>query len=265
MNGTRAFVDGEPADSAALIRFARNGYHHFTTMQVREGAVRGLRLHLARLGETTRALFDVELKPDSIRQQMRASLNGQADASLRLSIGARNYCARAMPVPAELETLILIDPPAAVRRTPMRLLGIRHPHPFAQFKHAGQFDLFHLRRHALMQGFDDALLLNQSGEIAEGPTFSLGFFNGEALIWPQAEALASTTHQLLHEAWQTAGGRSLMRRIHISETHTFDGAFACHAGGIWPLSGIDQGAMAINEMAMARLHQCWNAIDAEPI
>ncbi len=266
VNTPRAYVDGRPADSAALIRFARSGYHHFTTMQVRNAAVRGLNLHLQRLASASQALFGVALDLPLLRAQMLAALGEHGDAGLRISIGARNYCARSMPAPAQLETLILVDPPAMPRTEPARLMSFRHSHPFPGFKHAGNFDLLHLRRQALEQGFDDALLLDADGAITEGPTFNIGFFQGDdALVWPEGELLAGTTRQLLHAAWLTEQGKSELKTVQLDALAQFDGAFCCHSGGIWPLTGIDQHNWPVHETGMQKLQTLWSQIPAEPI
>ena len=52
---------------------ALGSYGHFTAMQVRAGATRGLPLHLARLDAANRELFGVPLA-------------GQADASVRVYV-----------------------------------------------------------------------------------------------------------------------------------------------------------------------------------
>ncbi|HET9047559.1 MAG TPA: aminotransferase class IV [Chiayiivirga sp.] len=265
MSDTRAFVDGEPASTAALIRFARNAYHHFTTMQVRAGAVRGLDLHLARLSQATRALFDVELDLFQLRRHLRVALAGQADAALRISIGARNYSARAMPVPAQIESLILVDSPSLPRSDAMRLMSVQHMRHHAQFKHSGLFDVFALRRQALACGFDDAVLLDDRHCINEGPTFNLGFFQDDALIWPEADKLAGTSERLLQQAWAQVGGKHVVRPITLADLQHVSGGFACHSGGIWPLSAIDSQVLPVQRDALARLCQIWDGIAAEPI
>lgn len=265
MSASQAYVDGRPADSAALIRFARSGYQHFTTMQVRAGAVRGLGLHLQRLADATGALFGVALDLTRLRTQMVLALGGRHDAGLRISIAARNHCARSMPAPAQLETLILVDPPAPARHEPVRLMSIRHQHPFPRLKHAGNFDLFHLRRQAIEQGYDDALLLDADGAIAEGPTFSIGFFAGGELFWPLADALPGTTRELLHTAWREAGGSSRFRPVATAELEGLDGAFCCNSGDIWPVSAIDDTQMPNAKADIERLRALWQAIPAEPI
>ncbi|MCX7557868.1 aminotransferase class IV, partial [Xanthomonadaceae bacterium JHOS43] len=105
------------------------------------------------------------------------------DASLRISIGAANFTARAMPSPARLEVLMLVDPPAPEIIAPVRLMSTLHSRYLPQLKHGGSFDVMHLRRQACIQGFDDALLLTDDGFVAEGATFNIGFFHHAALLW----------------------------------------------------------------------------------
>ena len=265
VSATRAFVDGEPATAAALIRFARSSYGHFTTMQVRAGAVRGLGLHLARLDEATRQLFDTSLDLALLREHMRAALTGSPDAAIRISIGARNYSAQAMPSPAQIETLVLVDLPASGRTTPTRLATFEHVRHLPQLKHRGNFDLFELRRRALTQGFDDALLLTPEGHIAEGATFNVGFFQGESLIWPLAPQLEGTSLRLLQQAQEDLGGQNLMRRIDLSQIEQVEGGFCCHSGAIWPIAAIDHQALPLNATGLTRLRRLWTEIPGEAV
>ena len=257
-------MDGTPATTDALIRFARSTYGHFTTMQVRGGGVRGLDLHLARLEHATSVLFDTALDRAVVLAQMRTALAGMPDASLRIRIGARNFSARAMPSPAQIETLMLVDQPAQPRTEPARLTSFRHQRHLPQIKHNGNFDLFELRRRALAQGFDDALWLDQHGCIAEGTTFNVGFFRDDELIWPQAEKLDGTTQQLLQRGFAAAGGQNHTCPIVLADLNTFDGGFCCHSGGIWPLATIDATTLPIHDAGMALLQRLWAEQAYEP-
>lgn len=265
MSVTRAFVDGEPASTAALIRFARSGYGHFTTLQVRAGAVRGLGLHLARLDEATRQLFDTSLDLALLREHLRVALNGRPDASVRISVGARNYSAQAMPSPAQIKTLVLVDLPASGRTTPTRLATFEHVRHLPQIKHSGNFDLLELRRRALTQGFDDALLLTPEGHIAEGATFNVGFFQDESLIWPLAPQLEGTSLRLLQHAQEGQGGQNLIRRIDLSQIEQMEGGFCCHSGAIWPIAVIGHQTLRLNAAGLARLHRLWREIPGETV
>src|SRR3546814_16770452 len=64
---------------------------HFTTMQVRDGAVRGLDLHLARLREATAELFDVAFDDARATGGLRQALDiaGRGDCTARVTACAR--------------------------------------------------------------------------------------------------------------------------------------------------------------------------------
>ncbi|MFD0476318.1 aminotransferase class IV [Nonomuraea thailandensis] len=79
-NGQAATVD-----DLAPLAFA--GYAHFTAMQVREGRVRGLDLHLERLRHASVTLFGQALPDDRVRSHVRAALEaGPADLSLTATV-----------------------------------------------------------------------------------------------------------------------------------------------------------------------------------
>lgn len=67
LNGTTAAPD-------ALAALAFAGHAHFTAMQVRDGRVRGLDLHLARLREASNALFGQALPDARMRTFLHAAL-----------------------------------------------------------------------------------------------------------------------------------------------------------------------------------------------
>lgn len=278
MNTTRAFVDGLPADAAALVRFARSGYSHFTTMQVRNGAVHGLGLHLTRLEEATRVLFDAALDVDAVRAQMRRALDGVADASLRVSVGAANFTARSMEGPARLEVLVLVDPPAPEHVEPVRLMSVVHARYLPQIKHGGMFDLLHLRRRAQGLGFDDAVLLTPDGFVAEGTTWNVGFFRGNALVWPKASMLEGVTMRLVSHAYHSpppssppagerekGGGAVIHRPVTLADVAGFDGGFCCNSGGIWPIRSIDEHVLPGSENAVQRLRDLLATLPAESL
>jgi hypothetical protein len=63
----RTEVDGAPATPAEIARVT-SGYGHFTAMQVRHRATRGLALHLERLARANRERFGVGLDEERIRE-----------------------------------------------------------------------------------------------------------------------------------------------------------------------------------------------------
>ncbi|HEV3292987.1 MAG TPA: hypothetical protein VG123_28765, partial [Streptosporangiaceae bacterium] len=71
-------IDGHRATVEQLSAAAPAGYGHFTAMQVRNGRVRGLNLHLARLDAANRELFGAGLGTAAVLGYIRHALSGQA-------------------------------------------------------------------------------------------------------------------------------------------------------------------------------------------
>ena len=83
----RIEVDGGPATVDQLAHQAIVNYGHFTAMQVRHGAVRGLGLHLSRLDSATRELFGSGLDGELVRAHVRHALGADVrDGSVRISV-----------------------------------------------------------------------------------------------------------------------------------------------------------------------------------
>ena len=77
---TPAFLNGKLATVENLRALALSNYGHFTSMQVRNGAVQGRELHVRRLEDATQALFGTSLDGASALQQAAHAL---ASAGLR--------------------------------------------------------------------------------------------------------------------------------------------------------------------------------------
>src|SRR5690606_40286207 len=98
---------------------------HFTTMQVRDGAVRGLDLHLARLRDATRELFDVALEDGRVLGGLRQALDmaGSGDCTARVSVCAREFERAAQPsqplAAGDLDVIVALTPPMVPAPEPM--------------------------------------------------------------------------------------------------------------------------------------------------
>jgi branched-subunit amino acid aminotransferase/4-amino-4-deoxychorismate lyase len=86
MTGPHVEIDGREPTVERLRAVALAGYGHFTAMQVRDARVRGLDLHLDRLAEANREVFDADLDRDRVRAHVRHALGGRADASVRVVV-----------------------------------------------------------------------------------------------------------------------------------------------------------------------------------
>src|SRR5680860_1645315 len=99
-NGTAA-----TADQLASVAFV--GYAHFTALQVRNRAVRGLDLHLARLRNASEGLFGTHLPDDQMRDYLRLAIQaGPDDASLSCFVTQRAGGLTAPRGSAELDVFV---------------------------------------------------------------------------------------------------------------------------------------------------------------
>ena len=85
-----AWIDGQPANAADLASLAFAGFAHFTAMQVRDGRVRGLDLHLGRLRSASLAMFGRAASDEIVRERIRSAIeNGPANLSLTATMFSR--------------------------------------------------------------------------------------------------------------------------------------------------------------------------------
>jgi hypothetical protein len=142
-------IDGVPADEEAFA-LATAPYGHFTAMQVRRGATRGLELHLRRLEAANREAFDGDLDREHVRALIRHALGDAADASVRV------YVHEHYPWPT---IVVTVKPPAGDRHAPTPLPHATRPDPHQARAHgAGPSP-----RGRTEPGFDDALLVGPDG------------------------------------------------------------------------------------------------------
>jgi len=239
---TRAWIDGRAAGADALAALMAAGEGHFTTLQVRNGAVQGLPLHLQRLGVANRSLFGQDLGTGPLRDALLAAwlADGRPSCTLRASVHALRLAApdgdRASPT---LRVLVTTAPANHPGRTPLSVKTVRYCRHMPEVKHLGLFPLLHHRRVARAAGFDDALFVDRAGVISEGSLWNIGFRSAEGIVWPQARALRGTRQQLLEAAFAEAGVAQRHATVHVNALPAFTGAFATNARGVQPIASID--------------------------
>ncbi len=255
-------LNGVPAD-AGVPASALVNYGHFTSLQVRGGAVQGLHLHLRRLEEATRALFGTALDPEAVRGWMRAALAaaGVGDASLRVTVFSQRFDFRRPLLPVPTDVLVAVSAPARPPAQPWRVRGVVYERDLPEIKHVGTFGAFAQRRQALDAGFDDALFVTRDGLVSEGTTWNLALLVGATVVWPQAPRLHGVTAQLLRGEL----GPDEARAVTVSELDGVQGAIACNATGIWPLGGIDGRELPGSGAFCRRARQALAAVPSEPL
>lgn len=234
------FLNGKPATADDLRALALVNYGHYSSMQVRDGAVQGIELHEQRLQAGTRELFDSILDFAAVRDQMRAAVAIAPDCTLRVTVFSRSFDYRKPTGSFAPEVLISLSPPASSSARALRVKSFEFQRPLPHIKHVGTFPLFHYRRLALGQGYDDALFVDGQGRVSEGSVWNLGLWDGAQIVWPEAPALRGTSEQLLQAGLRESGVVQGVRQVRLPELGGFRAAFTSNASGIQSIARIDE-------------------------
>ncbi|MET9673010.1 aminotransferase class IV [Streptomyces sp. NPDC006482] len=240
-------IDGVPAADPELLATLMGGFGHFTAMQVRDGRVKGLGLHLERLDRSTRELFDTELPGDRVR----ALLAGAVAASGRRDCSARVYVYDGLRV-----ATVVREPAPDAPGAPQRLMSVDYLRPAAHIKHLGGFGQSYHFTAARRAGYDEALLTSARGDIAEGAITNIAFWDGTSVVWPSAPALAGITMALLEPLLG-----SVRRPVSLTDLGGYRAAFVTNSRGIAPVSGIDTVDFAVDEELMKRVHAAYDSVE----
>ncbi|WP_296280626.1 aminotransferase class IV family protein [Pseudoxanthomonas sp.] len=264
---TLAYLNGKSASADDLRALALANYGHFTSMQVRDGAVQGRDLHVRRLEEATQALFGAAFDGvTALRQAAHAMESADLrDASLRITVFSLRFDYRDPARAVTPDVLVTLAPPSTAEKPALRVKTYPFVRPLPQFKHVGTFPLFHYRRQALADGFDDALFVDPAGCVVEGSIWNLGLWDGATVIWPQGPALRGTTEQLLQHALGAKGVPQRHEPVAVAELERFRAGFACNASGLQPVTGVDAVAWGADTDLMAGLSDVLRAVPWEPL
>ena len=220
-----AYRNGRPATAADLVPVAFAGYAHFTAMQVRGGRVRGLDLHLERLREASVELFGRALPDERVRELLRAAVaGGPADMSLTAVFYLPTGEFNAAGPGVEPDVLVRTAPPSSGPDGPLSLWPVEHERMLPHIKHVGEVaKTYHLRQ-AVAAGFDDAVFLDRRGRISEATIWNVAFWDGEAVVWPEAAVLEGTAKRIVSRRLAGAGVPQRVRPVEPEDVAGFAGA-----------------------------------------
>lgn len=230
LGGVTAFLtpqvelDGAPPTSEELSYPALVNYGHFTAMQVRGGAVRGLDLHLLRLRDAHLELFGGDLDTDRVRRLMRRAVAERPDAYLRVTLYEVE--------PGVPRVMTVMRPAIEAPIRPQSLTEVPYVRPFSHIKHVGTFAQIRYGLIAERAGFDDALLVTREGQIIETTIANIGFIDGMSVVWPDAPCLRGITWQLLDVGLAKRGREARTEVVTIDALGRFDAAFLANSLGV---------------------------------
>ena len=152
-----------------------------------------------------------------------------------------------LELPVAADVLIATSAARSARTAPLRLRSVVHERVLPAVKHIGTFDLHHAWRQARLSGFDDAVFRTPAGEISEGTTWNVGFWDGTKVCWPVAPALPGVTRQLLDAGLRRQGITTACRSILLSDLPAFASCFILNSGHVGPLvQSIDETRFVID-------------------
>lgn len=258
--GSVILVEGAPVTEADLTYLALVNYGAYTSFRVEGGGVRGLDLHLARLEASAIALFGESPGEARLRDLMRDAVAGRDDSWLRVSLFSPEIRPRDASWHGCPRVMTAVFPPPPPLGEALRVQPVAYGREAAHLKHAAGFGLMRARRAAVAAGFDDALLVDDDGLIAEGTLWNIGFIRGETVVWPQAPMLAGVAQALIGRGLTSVGLDAVSEPVRLADLETFDGAFLCNsATPACAITAIDTLAFAGAEATIARLQQAWRS------
>ncbi|MEV0317682.1 aminotransferase class IV family protein [Streptomyces sp. NPDC050658] len=248
----RLEIDGQAATADRLLPPALGAMGHFTALQVRGGAVRGLALHLARLDEATRELFDRELDGAYVRGLIRHVLRDDiTDASVRVHVHAPE---------GEPTVMVTVRAPGQMPPDPQALRSVPFQRPFPHIKHLGGFGQARYGELARRAGYDDALLTAPDGTISEGAVTNIAFYDGTEVVWPDAPCLEGITMRLLEPRLASAGPGTRRGPVTLADLSSYGAAFVTNARGIAPVRRIDDTEFAVDPKLMRAVAEAYEGV-----
>jgi branched-subunit amino acid aminotransferase/4-amino-4-deoxychorismate lyase len=246
----RIEIDTRPPTLEALQQIALDNGGHFTAMQVRNAAVRGLDAHLTRLDEGSRELFGVGLDGGRVRWAARHALRDVKDASLRVMVYESH-------ISGELWVMVTLRPRGGVSDRAQALQSVEYQRTLPHVKHLGGFGQAHHARMARHAGFDDALLTDHEGVISESSIANVAFMLDDELVWPDAPALRGITMQMIEPRLVAAGIPTRRRQVTLADIPRCQAAFVTNARGIAPVDRVDHAEIPLDTALTARLKQVY--------
>ena len=249
-------LNGRAPEGPELARLTVGHYGHFTSMQVRDGRVRGMALHLARLDDGNEKFFgrrgdvDEELR---LREFIRHALGDVRDASVRVDLRP--------------EVLITVGEPVSDEpRPPLRVRTDDYQRPWPEQKHADTMGLRYAQRTAADAGFDDALLIGPDGLVREGTVWNVAFWDGAQVVFPVAPMLKGVTMVLLQIAMTMTGVPWTLRPVRRADLPDLLAAAAVNSHcPAQPIASVDDIVFDEQAALTTALRTAWDTVPWDEI
>jgi branched-subunit amino acid aminotransferase/4-amino-4-deoxychorismate lyase len=249
-----AELNGAPVTPDELKVLALVNYGHFTSMRVEDRRIRGLSHHLERLARDCRKLFGTDLDRDQVRAYVAKAI-GDRDGVLGVRVTVFDPAVD-MGRPSASGTasvLVVIRPGVTSPLPPLRVQSATYVRDLPEVKHIGLFGTLWHRRRAQLAGFDDVVFTDAESYLSEGATWNIAFFDGDQVIWPNAEVLPGVTMRLL----QQVHDQTTLGPVNLKDLPRMQAAFATNTTfGVRPI-------VAINDVELPGEHAIFDDLRKE--
>lgn len=249
----RTEIDGRPPRVEDLLTPALVNYGHITVMQVRNRAVRGLDLHLARLDAANQELYGAGLDGERVRDRIRHAVDDAADATVRVTVYGRDT--------DSVSVMVTVRPPVEAPSVSQALKSVLYQRPVPHIKHTGSFGQIHYGLRAEREGYDDVLLIDRDEVVSEAGIANILCHDGGTFAWPDAPALPGITMLLLDRAGLGAQRRTIRR----ADLPSCEAVFLTNSSGVAPVGRVDDQDIPGNPEITKRLTGLYASIPWELI
>jgi branched-subunit amino acid aminotransferase/4-amino-4-deoxychorismate lyase len=258
-----AELNGSPATPEALQALGLTNFGHFTSMRVDDLHIRGLSHHLDRLARDCRVLFNAELDQERVREYVRHAIARKPGSFVvRVTVYDPAFELGHPGAQADPHVLVTSRPAIAWPPSPMRTQTVTHRRDLPEVKHVGLFGALLGRRNAQLNGYDDALFIDNASFVSEGATWNIGFFNGERVIWPNADVLPGVTMRLLRQVHE----QTITAPVNLRDIPGMQAAFATNTTiGVRAITAIDHMRLSGDHAIFDTLRKEYEDIPAEKL
>jgi branched-subunit amino acid aminotransferase/4-amino-4-deoxychorismate lyase len=260
MGGMTEF-NGSPATTEVLQALGLVNYGHFTSMRVDDQEVRGLSQHLDRLTRDCMVLFGVDLSRDRVREYLRHAVGSKSGSFVvRVTVFDPKLELGHPGVSADPGILVTTRPAVSLPPAPINVQTATYRRDLPTVKHVGLFGALRCRRNAELNGYSDALFIDNASFVSEGATWNIGFHDGDRVIWPNADVLPGITMRLLKQVHE----RSITAPVNVRDIPGLLGAFATNTAiGVRAISAIDNIQMPVESPILETLRKEYGEIPPE--
>jgi branched-subunit amino acid aminotransferase/4-amino-4-deoxychorismate lyase len=258
-----AQINGLPVTPGEALRLALTNYGNFTSMRVEDGQyVRGLSLHLDRLARDCETLFAARLDRDRVRRYIRLAIPGHHGSFvIRVTVFDPELDIGRPGAGAEPSILVTSREAKGWPAPALRVRALSYQRELPGVKHVGLCSSLWARRQAQQEGYDDALLTDAARLISEGPSWNIGFWDGEHVIWPEANMLPGVTMRLLKLVHGTTSAP-----VSVGDVSSMKAAFATNSAvGIQAIAAINDTRMPVDASILGVLRRKYEEIPPEKI